>query len=94
MASGDAGLLARNLWVRRRPITVAEYHRMGEVGILTDDDRVELIEGELIVMAPIGSGHSGTVNADLLSHSDYRPALPGSGTGQAASHSGKLLTRQ
>jgi Uma2 family endonuclease len=36
---------------------------MGEVGILTEDDRVELIEGQLIAMSPIGSNHSGTVNA-------------------------------
>jgi Uma2 family endonuclease len=36
---------------------------MGEVGILTERDRVELIEGQLIAMSPIGSGHSGTVNA-------------------------------
>lgn len=63
MASGETGLLSRNPWVARRPLTVAEYHRMGEVGILTERDRVELIEGELIAMAPIGSNHSGTVNA-------------------------------
>ena len=56
-------LLASNPWVPRRPITVAEYHRMGEAGILHEDDRVELIEGQLIAMAPIGSDHSGTVNA-------------------------------
>jgi Uma2 family endonuclease len=54
-------LLAAHPWVTRRPITVAEYHRMGEVGILGDRDRVELIEGELIAMSPIGSQHSGTV---------------------------------
>jgi Uma2 family endonuclease len=63
MASGETGLLTRNPWVARRALTVAEYHRMGETGILTRDDRVELIEGELIAMSPIGSGHSGTVNA-------------------------------
>ena len=62
MASGETGLLARHPWVVRRPLTVAEYHRMGEVGILTEDDRVELIEGQLIAMSPIGSHHAGTTN--------------------------------
>jgi len=63
MAPGETGLLTRNPWVVRRPLTVAEYHRMGEVGILTEDDRVELIEGELVAMSPIGNNHAGTVNA-------------------------------
>ena len=63
MAPGETGLLTRNPWVARRALTVAEYHRMGEVGILTERDRVELIEGELIAMSPIGSEHAGTVNA-------------------------------
>ena len=45
----------------RRPLSVAEYHRMGEIGILGPDDRVELIEGELIAMAPIGSFHASVV---------------------------------
>jgi Uma2 family endonuclease len=56
-------LLTRNAWVTRRPLTVQEYHRMGEVGILSEDDRVELIEGQLIAMTPIGSDHHGTVIA-------------------------------
>lgn len=63
MENGETGLLTRNPWVARRPLTVGEYHRMGEVGILGEHDRVELIEGELIAMSPIGSHHSGTVNA-------------------------------
>ena len=63
MASGETGLLTRNPWVARRVLTVTDYHRMAEAGILTEDDRVELIEGELIAMSPIGSDHSGTVNA-------------------------------
>lgn len=42
--------------------TVAEYHRMAEVGLLNEDSRVELIDGEIIEMAPIGSQHSGKVN--------------------------------
>jgi Uma2 family endonuclease len=63
MASGETGLLTRNPWVVRRALTVAEYHLMGKAGILNEDDRVELIEGQLIAMSPIGSEHSGTVNA-------------------------------
>jgi Uma2 family endonuclease len=54
-------LLNRMLDVPRRRLSVAEYDRMGEAGILGPDDRVELIEGELIAMAPIGSYHAGTV---------------------------------
>jgi Uma2 family endonuclease len=42
---------------------VDDYHRMGEAGILHEDDRVELIDGELIDMAPIGQDHAGTVGA-------------------------------
>jgi hypothetical protein len=56
-------LLAANPGVTRRPISVAEYHRMGEAGILGERDRVELIEGERVARSPIGSQHHGTVNA-------------------------------
>lgn len=45
-----------------RPLTVSEYHRMGEVGIFAENERVELIEGQLIVMSPIGSPHFAAVN--------------------------------
>ena len=48
---------------KRRLLTVHEYHRMGEVGILHEDDRVELIEGMLIQMAAIGTRHFNCVNA-------------------------------
>src|SRR3954452_11821247 len=46
----------------KRLFTVHEYHKMGEAGILTADDRVELIDGEIVVMPPIGEGHFGHVN--------------------------------
>jgi Uma2 family endonuclease len=44
-----------------RRFTVEEYYRMAEVGILEPGERVELIEGEIVRMAAIGSPHSGTV---------------------------------
>jgi Uma2 family endonuclease len=59
----DQGVLARYPAVSRHLWTVDEYHRMGEAGILTEDDRVELIEGELIEMAPIGSEHIAASNS-------------------------------
>jgi Uma2 family endonuclease len=46
----------------RYKLSVEDYHKLGEVGILTEDSRVELIEGELIEMAPIGGPHMGLVN--------------------------------
>ncbi len=48
--------------VTRRRFTVHEYHRMGEVGILHEDDRIELIDGELIEMTAIGTRHFTCVN--------------------------------
>jgi Uma2 family endonuclease len=47
----------------RRRVNVEAYHRMGEAGVFTKDDRVELIEGDLIDMAPIGQGHVSVVIA-------------------------------
>jgi Uma2 family endonuclease len=48
--------------VRPHRFTVAEYHRMAEVGILGEDSRVELIRGQIVDMAPIGAPHLGMVN--------------------------------
>ena len=45
-----------------RKFTVAEYYRMAEVGILRPDERVELIEGEIILMPLIGPRHAGSVD--------------------------------
>ncbi|QIR35624.1 Uma2 family endonuclease [Tolypothrix sp. PCC 7910] len=46
----------------RRKFTVEQYHKMLESGILTEDDRVELIRGEIIEMSPIGAKHAACVN--------------------------------
>ena len=43
-------------------LTVDDFRRLGEVGILHEDDRVELIDGVMIDMAPIGSLHASQVN--------------------------------
>lgn len=45
----------------RHRLSIADFLRMAQVGILREDDRIELIKGELIDMAPIGSKHASTV---------------------------------
>jgi Uma2 family endonuclease len=45
----------------KRLFTTAEYHTMLQAGILTEEDRVELIEGEILQMTPIGSRHAGCI---------------------------------
>ncbi len=46
----------------RRRFTVEEYHRMAGAAIFGDWERVELIEGEIHTMSPIGKRHAGTVD--------------------------------
>jgi Uma2 family endonuclease len=53
-------------WPRRHRITVDEYHRMAEVGLLAPDARVQLIEGEIIDMPPPGSRHASVVDQLML----------------------------
>jgi len=47
--------------LEKRIFNVDEYYRMAEAGILHNDDRVELIEGEVVKICPIGSCHTATV---------------------------------
>ncbi|MGQ0653556.1 MAG: Uma2 family endonuclease [Betaproteobacteria bacterium] len=41
---------------------MGDYHRMGEAGVLAPEARVELIEGEIVDMAPIGKAHASIVD--------------------------------
>jgi Uma2 family endonuclease len=55
-----------------RRFTVDEYHRMAEAGILGADDRVELLDGEIVQVSPIGARHAATVTR--LEHLFHRLA--------------------
>jgi Uma2 family endonuclease len=56
--------------VPRRRFTIEEYHQMAQAGIFSEDDLVELIEGEIVEMTPISSKHAACVDRlnQLLSH--------------------------
>jgi Uma2 family endonuclease len=47
---------------RRHHLTVSQFQQMIAHGILTKDDRVELLNGEILAMSPINPSHAGTVN--------------------------------
>jgi Uma2 family endonuclease len=53
---------AADNWLPRHRIDVDAFHRMIETGILAADARVELIQGEMLDMAPIGNKHVAIVN--------------------------------
>ena len=46
----------------KRRFTADDYQRMGQAGILSEDDRVELIDGEVLAMTPIGPRHNAAVS--------------------------------
>lgn len=61
--------------ITKRKLSVEEYHRMAEVGILAPEEKVELIEGEIITMRPIGKEHAAMVrriNQVLHAHLDSK----------------------
>src|SRR5271154_3026121 len=46
----------------RHAFTIDEWHHMGETGLFGEDARMELLDGEVIEMSPIGSPHGGGGN--------------------------------
>ena len=55
-------ILQRQQAPTRHRLDVGAYYRMAEAGILAQNDRVELIGGEIFDMVPIGSAHAGKTN--------------------------------
>lgn len=49
--------------LRLRAWTADEYDRIVAAGVLGEDDRVELVEGEIVEMTPVGARHAASVNA-------------------------------
>lgn len=61
-------MTTQTAYLPRRRFTVHEYHRMAVAGVLDKDDRAELIDGEVVEMAPIGRRDISSVDrsANLL----------------------------
>jgi len=62
MGTDLADILSRHP-VSRHRITLEDYHRLGQAGILGEDDRIELLDGQLVDMSPIGPRHALAVDA-------------------------------
>ena len=58
--------------IPRRQYTVTEYHQMIAAGVLTKEDRVELLNGEIVEMSPINPSHAAAV--DRISRLFHRRA--------------------
>ncbi len=57
-----AALVQPQAQVRRWAFSTTDYHRMREIGFFREDDRLELIDGEVRLMSPIGPRHAAFVN--------------------------------
>jgi len=54
--------MVTNTAIAVRRLSVQDYHRMAESGILQPDERIELLEGQIIQMAAKGTAHSAAVS--------------------------------
>lgn len=56
------GVIENQVVLQRHRVTADEYHRMTDAGVLAPDARVELIDGEVIDIAPMKSAHARALN--------------------------------
>lgn len=61
VAAAPAAAIPGQQTPETRKFTVAEYYRMADAGVLIPEERVQLIEGEIIVMPPSSPPHAGTI---------------------------------
>ncbi|MCO6474988.1 MAG: Uma2 family endonuclease [Phaeodactylibacter sp.] len=54
--------MSNTVALEKKLLTCDDYHAMIAAGILDEDDKVELIHGELIYMSPLGPNHGGATN--------------------------------
>lgn len=59
---GVSGRFPMPVQAPRHLFTVREFHQMAEGGVFREDDRVELLAGEVVEMTPIGSRHAACVD--------------------------------
>ncbi len=74
----EAGLLpwkaaAKSMPAGPRKFTVDEYMQMVELGVLGKEDRLELVDGEILEMAPIGKPHGVRISIVLQALMDTVP---------------------
>jgi Uma2 family endonuclease len=76
VTNGEGQALAREFTFspeRHWRLSISQYHRMIQAGILSENDRVELLEGWLIAKMPHNPPHDGTIH---VIHAEVHPRLP------------------
>ena len=63
MVQGIRREIVEMLAAKKRNFTVDDYYHLADVGILDEDDRIELIDGEIVLMSPINVPHAYCVKA-------------------------------
>ncbi len=73
LSRGEAAAILAPLPLGPHRFTVEQYHEMIAAGILTENDRVQLLEGVIAEMTPIGAGHSYAVTAIMQAFFELLP---------------------